>query len=355
MIWKTAIIIPIIINIWRFRFLYIHANPIRKFPFQCFYCKWNWTDRKSWNPFPLPWHPKNIQYAIQIYKNPTAGDLTSGIAVLDRAQSGVTTYCGYYTIPLNTEIVFNQGDRIFRCDLLCIADQPDTVCLYRQKQLSEIPAFRFQCWGLARATTAQKPMAGWISVISRSITASKHLRKIQRKAATEILANVSLLFQNPLIRKIKAVAALLYGFPGMRYRHADGYQIFRSTSRKKGYTLIADTKRLLIPTILSFPAGNTTTGYVPMPEAATTILYTVLFPGENQTLKPEKHRYAPWKRAAKPTFWAGEKSPVLMAMKFSGRFPAKMGTVQTYQTNRHPETETFSRFKRDCFYRVMCL
>lgn len=35
---------------------------------------------------------ENIQYAIQIYKNPTAGDPTSGIAVLDRAQSGVTTY-----------------------------------------------------------------------------------------------------------------------------------------------------------------------------------------------------------------------------------------------------------------------
>ena len=30
---------------------------------------------------------ENIQYAIQIYKNPTAGDPTSGIAVLDRAQS----------------------------------------------------------------------------------------------------------------------------------------------------------------------------------------------------------------------------------------------------------------------------
>ena len=36
-------------------------------------------------------------------------------------------------------------------------------------------------------------------------------------------------------------------------------------------------------------------------------------------------------------------------------FRQKMGTVQTYQTNRHPETETFSRFKKRLLLPGTCL
>ena len=124
----------------------------------------------------------------------------------------------------------------------------------------------------------------------------------------------------------------------MRYSMQTAIRFSAALPERKATHWSLTRKRLLIPTILSFPAGNTTTGYVPMPEAATTILYTVLIPRwKIRHWSRKKHRYAPWKkRAAKPTFWAGEKSPVLMAMKFSGRFPAKNGNCSNVSNEPAP-------------------
>ena len=49
-----------------------------------------------------------LNYTVEIYKNPKAGDPSSGD--LMSTQSGVLAYCGYYTIVLETPVVLNTGD-----------------------------------------------------------------------------------------------------------------------------------------------------------------------------------------------------------------------------------------------------
>ena len=49
-----------------------------------------------------------MDYTLEIYKNPTAGNPSSGTLV--SSQTGTLTYSGYYTIPLNTPVVLAQGD-----------------------------------------------------------------------------------------------------------------------------------------------------------------------------------------------------------------------------------------------------
>ena len=52
----------------------------------------------------------NVEYSIQIYKNPEEGNPLSGTPLLQTPVSGQTTYEGYYTIPLNQEVTINKGD-----------------------------------------------------------------------------------------------------------------------------------------------------------------------------------------------------------------------------------------------------
>ncbi len=52
----------------------------------------------------------NVDYSVQIYKNPSDGKPKSGTALLSSPQTGSTTYEGYYTIELEEEIYVNPGD-----------------------------------------------------------------------------------------------------------------------------------------------------------------------------------------------------------------------------------------------------
>ena len=51
---------------------------------------------------------EGLDYTVEVYKNPTTGNPTSGTLV--SSQSGSLTYAGYYTIPLNTPVVLAAGD-----------------------------------------------------------------------------------------------------------------------------------------------------------------------------------------------------------------------------------------------------
>lgn len=54
----------------------------------------------------------NLSYSIQIYKNPAdAGNPESGEALLSQEKEGTTLYTGYYTIPLDTELMLERGDK----------------------------------------------------------------------------------------------------------------------------------------------------------------------------------------------------------------------------------------------------
>lgn len=54
----------------------------------------------SWN--------EGLSYTLEVYKNPTAGNPSSGTKVA--TQSGLLTYSGYYTIPLETPVQLAAGD-----------------------------------------------------------------------------------------------------------------------------------------------------------------------------------------------------------------------------------------------------
>ena len=49
-----------------------------------------------------------LSYTVEIYKNPTAGNPSSGTRM--STQSGMLTYSGYYTIVLDTPVLLNAGD-----------------------------------------------------------------------------------------------------------------------------------------------------------------------------------------------------------------------------------------------------
>ncbi|MDE6024843.1 MAG: Ig-like domain-containing protein [Lachnospiraceae bacterium] len=53
----------------------------------------------------------NISYKIEVYKNPEPGNPASGTPVTACTTSGVTTYAGLYTIPLNEFVDLKRGER----------------------------------------------------------------------------------------------------------------------------------------------------------------------------------------------------------------------------------------------------
>ena len=177
------------------------------------------------------------------------------------------------------------------------------------------------------------------------------------EAATEILANVSALPKSS-IRKIKSSRCSSLRLSWNAVQYADGYQIFRSTSRKKGYTLIADTKKTSYSDNTVVPGRKY---YYRIRAYARSryndIVYSPYSQVKNQTLKPEKAQIRSLKKKSSKTYLLSwRKVPGAdgyeVFRQISGK---KMGTVQTYQTNRHPETETFSRFKKRLLLPGTCL
>lgn len=296
---------------------------------------------------------ENIQYAIQIYKNPTAGDPTSGIAVLDRAQSGVTTYCGYYTIPLNTEIVFNQGDR-FSVVISFASPTNQTLYAFIDKS-SSLESLHF----VSRAEIGQSyyrtKANGWMDISYQQINNRiKAFTENTTEAATEILANVSALPKSS-IRKIKSSRCSSLRLSWNAVQYADGYQIFRSTSRKKGYTLIADTKKTSYSDNTVIPGRKY---YYRIRAYARSryndIVYSPYSQVKNQTLKPEKAQIRSLKKKSSKTYllsWrkvpgadgyevfrqiSGKKWELFKRIKRTGTLKLKLSLAS----------------KKDCFYRV---
>lgn len=296
---------------------------------------------------------ENIQYAIQIYKNPTAGDPTSGIAVLDRAQSGVTTYCGYYTIPLNTEIVFNQGDR-FSVVISFASPTNQTLYAFIDKS-SSLESLHFVSSAEIGQSYYRTKANGWMDISYQQINNRiKAFTENTTEAATEILANVSALPKSS-IRKIKSSRCSSLRLSWNAVQYADGYQIFRSTSRKKGYTLIADTKKTSYSDNTVVPGRKY---YYRIRAYARSryndIVYSPYSQVKNQTLKPEKAQIRSLKKKSSKTYllsWrkvpgadgyevfrqiSGKKWELFKRIKRTGTLKLKLSLAS----------------KKDCFYRV---
>lgn len=68
----------------------------------------------------------NLEYSIQVYLNPTsANDPESGTPALSRPVTGTTSFEGFYTIPLDSEIPLGEGDTFAVVVALSHADGSD--------------------------------------------------------------------------------------------------------------------------------------------------------------------------------------------------------------------------------------
>jgi C1A family cysteine protease len=53
----------------------------------------------------------NVDYSIQIYKNSSSSDPTSGTALLSTPKKGRTSFAGYYTVPLDEAVTVADGEK----------------------------------------------------------------------------------------------------------------------------------------------------------------------------------------------------------------------------------------------------
>lgn len=75
-----------------------------------FYRQWKSVRQRTAESHFFALYTPDVYYSIQVYKNPDPGEPESGTAMFSSKQYGSTTYSGYYTIPLKTQPVFQEGD-----------------------------------------------------------------------------------------------------------------------------------------------------------------------------------------------------------------------------------------------------
>lgn len=186
----------------------------------------------------------NVQYSIQIYKNPPAGNPSGGIPVFDSAQTGVTTYCGYYTIPLKQTVVFNQGDRFSVVISLASAnggsvyffsDETDSISNLQFISTAGSDQSYYKSLGYQRWTDMGSTLNANVRI--------KAFTTDTTEPATIVLPNVSGLAV-PESRNLQAVSCSDVRVSWSAVTYAEGYTIYRSTSKKKGYKAIANVSGL---------------------------------------------------------------------------------------------------------------
>ena len=186
----------------------------------------------------------NVQYSIQIYKNPPADNPTGGIAVFDTAQTGITTYCGYYTIPLKQKVVFNQGDR-FSVVISYAAANSGPVYFFTDED-SRISTLNFNSSAPAgQSFYKSNGYLKWTDMGSQ-LNANNRIKAFTTNTtepATVVLPNVSEL-AIPGSHSLKAIECRDIRISWSAVIYADGYTLYRSTSKNKGYKVIADVKGL---------------------------------------------------------------------------------------------------------------
>lgn len=185
----------------------------------------------------------NVQYSIQIYKNPKNGNPTRGIAVFDSAQTGITSYCGYYTIPLKQPVVFSQGDRFSVVISFAPVKGGAVYCFTdTSSSIGGDDQLRF----ISKASLGQsytcKKLTGWIDIgFSSNINHRvKAFTTDTTEPATVVLPNISTLTR-PSIRQIQVRSCSGLRLTWEEVDYAEQYTIYRSTSKNGAYQPIGTT------------------------------------------------------------------------------------------------------------------
>lgn len=185
----------------------------------------------------------NVSYSIQIYKNPDPGEPESGTAMLKTPQTGSTTYCGYYTIPLTTQPVFEQGDTFSVVLTLTAADQ-STVDMFVD-HTSNTAGIQFTS-SVSKYQSFYKTIDTWKDLKTKKTTARiKAFTSDTTEAATSTNGKVSSskYLATPRIKKAYSSAYNEATLIWTAVDNAKGYKIYRSTSKNGPYVRITNTTK----------------------------------------------------------------------------------------------------------------
>lgn len=183
---------------------------------------------------------QNVNYSIQIYKNPKKGSPTSGSPVFPSPQTGSTTYSGYYTVELENPPVFAQGDTFA------------VVITFRSKNGSRIESFIDLDSNVDDVKFVSKSADSLSFFRASSGSAWEDLNTFCESATARIKAFttdtstkptkidvISDRLSKPKIRSLKAVSCTRAKITWSGTDQAVGYEIFRSTDKNGSYQRIA--------------------------------------------------------------------------------------------------------------------
>lgn len=214
----------------------------------------NPSGREQLKAISFALYTPDVYYSIQVYKNPDPGEPESGTAMFSSKQYGSTTYSGYYTIPLKTQPVFQEGDTF------------SVVLTFRGKNQSYVDTFvdytsntagiQFQ----SSATVGQsfyKSSGTWNDMTrignKSAVARIKAFTKDTAAAATSGTGSGSsgtVNISTPRIRTYRCPGYNSVYLSWTAVSGATGYKIYRSTSPNGTYT------RLLTPDVPALPIPN---------------------------------------------------------------------------------------------------
>ena len=188
---------------------------------------------------------QNVNYSIQIYKDPDNDEPTSGTPIFTTPQTGSTTYSGYYTIPLETMPVFAQGDKF------------SVVITFTSSNSSIIEAFidyttkisNIQFYSAAsnnQSYVKLKSSASWKD-LNKEVTSATARIKAFTTNTSDPVTNPDIItstLKKPAIKSLSNSNYKKIKLTWKKVKNAKGYQIFRSTSKNGTYRSIASTSKL---------------------------------------------------------------------------------------------------------------
>lgn len=207
----------------------------------------NPSGREQLKAISFALYTPDVYYSIQVYKNPDPGEPESGTAMFSSKQYGSTTYSGYYTIPLKTQPVFQEGDTF------------SVVLTFRGKNQSYVDTFvdytsntagiQFQ----SSATAGQsfyKSSGTWKDMTrignKSAVARIKAFTKDTAAAATPGTGSGSsgtVNISTPRIRTYRCPGYNSVYLSWTSVSGATGYKIYRSTSPNGTYTRLLNTRR----------------------------------------------------------------------------------------------------------------
>ena len=188
---------------------------------------------------------QNVNYSIQIYKNPPSSNPTGGSPIFVTPQTGKTTYSGYYTIPLKKQPVFNQGDTF--SVVITLRSQTSSNISFFVDYSDNANELEFisssspnQSFYKSSSTSGWRDLNDFLTERTARI---KAFTSNTKESATKVDMITSTL-KTPTIATLKSTSYNKTQLKWKAVKNAKNYQIYRSTSKYGTYQKIGTTSRL---------------------------------------------------------------------------------------------------------------